>query len=303
MTILYWDDAADIGAVNTVEITYNGGQDTYHVRNLRVVVDGGSADYGSYPEGFPYTAAAALDGISSILGQAYDGGGDGNQYSMETGAGVGGLSFLTWFWPHIAGTTVTLYWDHAADINVGNADTSTGQVRVNGTSVGTFTTPAASVGWGSASVDISAQWNAAGPAGHTSTADIYVNGVDVGDFTTLAASVGWQSRSLDITAQWTGGSDDEIKVRYKAGNDTYHVRNLRVEVEGGSPDYGEFPNDFPYTVGAAAGSAVHLGQAYDGASNPRQWSMQTNTYVIGTTYMEWFFHSITAGWRVGAVAW
>lgn len=280
---------------------YKSGPDHYHVRNLRVVIDGAAPDYGAYPVGFYYdssTASGTAPGQSAVLGQAYDGGSVAQQWSVDTDAYVSPGARTIWYFTYISyAASVILHWDEAPDLN-GTADTSTADLWVNGTDIGDFTTLAATSGWRSRSVNITAQWNGGVFGAGTSTADVFVNGFDVGDYTTPTAANGWGATSQDVTTRWKLGQTNKVEIRYKSGAQTYHVRSLRAIIDGGAPNYGQFPLGYSYDATTSLGKLWHLGQGYDGSGTAAQYSMQTLENVSGFTYITWHF---PAGWLINAV--
>lgn len=128
------------------------------------------------------------------------------------------------------------------------------------------------------------------PSADRSTAELLVNGLSMGTFITPRADEGWGGYTVDITDEWDVASDNLITMVYTTGLDTYHVRDLRVSVDGGADNYGEYPEGFawasPYYT---SGLSANRGQAEMGAGTATEWSMETLAEVGGLANMKWYF--------------
>lgn len=134
----------------------------------------------------------------------------------------------------------TLYFDLRPDINSGGADTSTQQVWVNGTSIGTFTSPNA---------------NSSGPAA-------------------------WGTRSYVVTSLVTIGSTVHVETQYVGGQDTGYFRNMYIQDGNGTKYYGGYPSGsiWPDDIQLTGGSNQYT--IAQGAGNPNEYSVATGTYII-----------------------
>lgn len=134
----------------------------------------------------------------------------------------------------------TLFFDLRPDINSGsNGDTSVQTITINGTSLGTFTSPGA---------------NAAGPAA-------------------------WGQRSAVVTAYVTVGSLVHVTTQFSSGQDTGYFRNMYIQDANGTKYMGGYPNGsiYPDDVQQTGGTAGY--SIAQGAGAPNQYSVTTGTWV------------------------
>lgn len=301
--MLKWEHLADHNRDYHIRLKYRDATalpDSYHIRNARMVLDGVS-HYAEYPQGFQYDATNGASGISANAGQGADGGGNPQQYNVQTASvDTKGSGWIDLYWSDLprAATSAIFHWDDAADIGPGGADTSEGQFEfVNGGgSTWNQVTAAAPVGWVSRSRDVTAAWNA--QDAEFAEGHVEVNGVHQGDFSASAAD-DWVEVSVDVTTDWLGDGTDDVTIEYDAGNHTYHVRLLRVE-DGATINYGEYPSGYAYDPATALGEP-YFGQAAQGAGNAYQYNVQTGLVVNTDPLMSWFFTlpGIGTGFRLG----
>lgn len=125
-----------------------------------------------------------------------------------------------------------------------------------------------------------------------SRANLYVNGVNVGLFVTPLAAAGWGSVTQDVTANFNSVAST-FEFEYVSGNDTYHVKNLRIAVDGLLESYMSYPDGFPFSYDEAQATApgmnALLGQGFDGAGAATQWSARDKVYVTGSARFTWYY--------------